>query len=61
MRMESLISSGYINVYVGKSSDGSNPESVRNKKNVPNGSVYYEMDTGARFLFDDEDNEWLPQ
>ena len=56
--METLISSGYINVYVGKHSDESNPESVKNKKNVPNGSVYYEMDTGAGLRSDAF--SWVP-
>lgn len=28
---------------------------------VPNGSIYYEIDTGDMFIFDAEHSQWIPQ
>ena len=60
--METMIPGGRINVYFGKHSDENDPKSVKNnKEHVPNGSIYYEMDTCAKFFFDAENKEWLIQ
>lgn len=60
--METMIPGGRINIYFGKHSDENNPDSVKNNTtHVPNASIYYEMDTGAKFLFDGEGKAWLPQ
>lgn len=34
---------------------------VKPTKNVPNASIFYEMDTKKVFLFDEEDGVWLEQ
>lgn len=44
-----------VNEYVGKSTDEKPVEAV------PNASVFYEMDTGAFFMFDQDTKTWLPQ
>lgn len=60
--METMIYSGRINVYFGKSTDASDPKSVRtDTARVPNGSIYHEMDTHVSLLFDEDNREWLPQ
>ena len=36
----------------GKSSD------IKPTSRIPNGSTYYEMDTGKVYIFDEEDAKW---
>ncbi len=50
--MVSLQRSELINEYVGNSTDEFPMDGV------PNGSLFYEMDTGNKYIFDDEHNAW---
>lgn len=51
--METMIPGGRINVYFGLSTD------EKKTVHVPNGSIYYEMDTGDAYFFNADDSEWL--
>ena len=53
--MVSIIKSGTVNTYVGKSGD------TKPAVHVPNGSKFYEMDTGKVYIYDVEDTDWVPQ
>jgi len=44
-----------LRVYSGTSTDN------KPRQGVPNGSSFFEMDSGSRFLFDEERREWLWQ
>ena len=55
MAITHVTSPGQTNPYFGKSSD------TKPVENVPNASVFYEIDTGDVYMFDDETKTWLKQ
>lgn len=50
--MITMIPGGRINVYFGLSTD------TKPDTHVPNGSVYYEMDSGNVFFYDQDNAQW---
>lgn len=53
--MVQMIPSNWINEYYGLSTDDK-PDVY-----VPNGSLFYEMDTGELAMYDAENKIWIPQ
>lgn len=53
--MITMIPGGRTNEYRGTSTD------TKPVVHVPNGSLFYEMDTGDIYMFDADSNTWLEQ
>lgn len=52
--MITMIPGGRINVYFGLSTD------TKPDTHVPNGSVFYEMNTRDKYFYDEDNKQWLP-
>lgn len=48
-------SAGQVNEYFGKSSD------TKPSSGVPNASIFYEIDTGDLYMFDEDSQTWIEQ